>query len=90
MFRALMEEAVALTRRLQPDVVLMDISMPEIDGLEACRRIKAAPEVQDIPIIMVTSSTVAEDLQQAFSAGAMDYITKPPLKAELLVQSSVA
>jgi sigma-B regulation protein RsbU (phosphoserine phosphatase) len=53
------------------DLILMDISMPEIDGLEACRRIKADLAAQDIPIIMVTASTEEEDLQLAFDAGAM-------------------
>lgn len=68
------------------DLILMDISMPEIDGLEACRRIKADLTTQDIPIIMVTASTEEEDLQLAFDAGAMDYINKPPNKTELLAR----
>lgn len=68
------------------DLILMDINMPGTNGIEACRYIKTLEAWQDIPIIMVTSSTVAEDLQQAFLAGAMDYITKPPLKAELLAR----
>ncbi len=68
------------------DLILMDISMPEIDGLEACRRIKADLTAQDIPIIMVTASTEEEDLQLAFDAGAMDYLNKPPNKTELLAR----
>ncbi len=72
----------------QPDIdlILMDISMPMLNGIEACRRIKALERLQDIPIIMVTASTETEDLQAAFEAGAMDYITKPPNKAEMLAR----
>lgn len=68
------------------DLILMDISMPEMDGIEACYQIKANPRLQDVPIIMVTASTETEDLQLAFAAGAMDYITKPPNKVELLAR----
>jgi class 3 adenylate cyclase/CheY-like chemotaxis protein len=68
------------------DLILMDISMPEMDGLEACRRIKASTRLQDIPVIMVTASDATDDLQAAFDAGAMDYITKPPNKIELLAR----
>jgi len=66
------------------DLILMDITMPEMDGVEACRRIKAAPLLHDIPIIMVTAHDEAKYLHQAFVAGAMDYITKPVGKVELL------
>jgi adenylate cyclase len=57
--------------------------MPEIDGIEACRRVKAEPALTDVPIIMVTASTEPEDLQLAFDAGAIDYLTKPPSRVEL-------
>jgi DNA-binding response OmpR family regulator len=68
------------------DLILMDISMPEINGIDACRRIKENNVLHDIPIIMVTASTELDDLQLAFDAGAMDYITKPPNKVELLAR----
>ncbi len=68
------------------DLILMDISMPEMDGIEACCQIKADARLQDVPVIMVTASTEDEDLQLAFAAGAMDYITKPPKKVELLAR----
>lgn len=68
------------------DLVLMDISMPGIDGIEACRRIKSVRKLADIPIIMVTASTDTRDLQSAFAAGAMDHITKPLNKTELLAR----
>lgn len=72
------------------DLILMDVMMPEIGGIEACQRLKAASGLQDLPIIMVTASTEEEDLQAAFAAGAMDYITKPPKRSELLARVSSA
>ncbi|MCB9102036.1 MAG: response regulator [Anaerolineales bacterium] len=68
------------------DLILMDLHMPLMNGIEACRQIKAVEARRDIPIIMVTSSTETEDLQLAFTAGAMDYITKPPNEVELLAR----
>ncbi len=68
------------------DLILMDISMPEIDGIMACRQIKATEHLTDIPVLMVTASTEAEDLEMAFTAGALDYITKPLNKIELLAR----
>ncbi|MBM4055766.1 MAG: diguanylate cyclase [Planctomycetes bacterium] len=68
------------------DLILMDIMMPDIDGIEACRRIKKCADFKDIPIIMVTGKTDIEYLQIAFSEGAVDYITKPINKVELLAR----
>ena len=65
------------------DLILMDIQMPEINGIETCRRIKEVERLQDIPIIMVTAMAQREKLQLAFAAGAMDYINKPVNKIEL-------
>jgi diguanylate cyclase (GGDEF)-like protein len=65
------------------DLILMDLDMPGVDGIAACRQLKAYPQLQDIPIIMVTASTAVSDLQAAFDAGAIDYITKPPHTIEL-------
>jgi len=59
------------------DIILMDIMMPEIDGIEACRHIKQMPSFKDIPVIMVTAKDESQTLQSAFDAGAIDYITKP-------------
>ena len=68
------------------DLILMDIMMPEMDGIEACRRIKSVERLRDIPIIMVTAKTGESDLEAAFAAGAIDYITKPLRGIELLVR----
>lgn len=72
------------------DLILMDIMMPEMDGIEACRQIKSVEKLRDIPIIMVTAKTEEKDIEDAFSVGAMDYITKPLRGIELLVRSRSA
>ena len=72
------------------DLILMDILMPELDGVEACRQIKRRPHLCDIPIIMVTANNDRSKLQAAFSAGANDYITKPVNNLELLARASSA
>lgn len=68
------------------DLVLMDIVMPEMNGIEACRQIKAVDRFRDTPVIMVTVKTDPVDLQLAFAAGAMDYVPKPINKVELLTR----
>jgi diguanylate cyclase (GGDEF)-like protein len=68
------------------DAILMDIMMPGIDGIEACNLIRAKERLRNIPIIIVTAKTDANDLQAAFAAGAVDYVKKPFNKVELLVR----
>ena len=72
------------------DLILMDIMLPGLDGLEACRRITATAWLQDIPIIVITVKTDEQDLLAAFAAGAMDYIRKPVNSAELIARVSSA
>lgn len=61
----------------QPDLILLDIMMPDIDGYEVCRRLKANPVTTDIPVIFLTAKVRMEDEQLGFDVGAVDYITKP-------------
>jgi diguanylate cyclase (GGDEF)-like protein len=68
------------------DLILMDIMMPEIDGIAACRRLKADERFQDIPVIIVSGMEDLGSLQAAFTGGATDYITKPANKIELLAR----
>lgn len=72
------------------DVILMDIKMPAIDGVEACRRIKAIDTFAGIPIIIVTARNQKDWLQAAFDAGATDYIRKPVEQVELLARVKLA
>ncbi len=68
------------------DLIVMDIIMPEIDGMEACRIIKANTYYKDVPVIMITANTEVQRIEQAFAAGAMDYIPKPLHEIELLAR----
>jgi CheY-like chemotaxis protein len=70
-------------KRLKPDLVLLDIMMPELDGIEMCRQLKADPETRAIPVVMVTTKGEPEKVEQAFLAGCDDYVTKPIDKIEL-------
>lgn len=74
----------------QVDLILMDILMPEQDGVETCRQIKSCTHLRDIPIIMVTAKSDLSNLQAAFAAGAIDFITKPVSSIELLARASSA
>jgi CheY-like chemotaxis protein len=71
-------------RKQKPDLILMDISMPEMDGLEAARRIRQDPVSASIPMIAVTAHALPGDRQRALEAGCTDYITKPINLAELV------
>ncbi|MBC8081429.1 MAG: fused response regulator/phosphatase [Gorillibacterium sp.] len=72
------------------DLILMDMMMPEIDGLEACRRIQQVESLKDIPIIIVTALGDSTKLAEALDAGAMDYVMKPINKIELMARIRVA
>jgi len=68
------------------EVILMDIMMPDMDGVEACRRIKGDRRYRDLPILMVTAMKAGAFLETAFAAGAVDYVTKPINRLELLTR----
>ena len=68
---------------LQPDLILLDVMMPELDGIEVCRRLKSSPQWANVPIIMVTALSSKEDLAQCLNAGADDFIGKPISSFEL-------
>ncbi|HAD31019.1 MAG TPA: two-component system response regulator [Methylophaga sp.] len=80
------QEALALMKTHEYDLILLDIMMPEMDGYEVCRRIKAEPRLQDIPIIFVTAKVDVDSISQGFHAGAVDYLCKPFHAEELLAR----
>jgi CheY-like chemotaxis protein len=71
------EKALATLATVRPDVILMDLQLPGIDGLELTRRIKADPATRDIAIIAVTAYAMKGDREKALEAGCDDYVTKP-------------
>lgn len=76
-------KALNLIDSVEPDVILLDVMMPEMDGIEVCRHIKSDPQWQHIPIIIVTALTSKEDLSRSLDAGADDFLTKPVSGIEL-------
>lgn len=80
------EEALAQTAQTQPDLILLDVMMPGIDGFETCRRLKAKPGTRDVPVLFMTALNETADKVKAFAAGGVDYITKPIEHAEALAR----
>lgn len=78
------EEGVAAAVREKPDLILMDIQLPGLDGYEATRRIKANPDLKKTPVIAVTSYALSGDDKKAFAAGCDGYVTKPFSPRQLL------
>jgi|SRR6516164_525968 two-component system cell cycle response regulator DivK len=80
------EDAVASAQARRPDLILMDIQLPVLDGYEATRRIKAHPDLKSIPIIVVTSYALSGDEDKARLAGCDDYVAKPFSPRQLLAK----
>lgn len=72
----------------QPDIILLDVMMPEMNGYEVCRTIKEDPGLKDIPVVFLTAKNEVQDIVTGFSLGAVDYITKPFKTEEVLVRLS--
>jgi diguanylate cyclase len=77
------KDAITYLEAFQPDLILLDVMMPDMDGIEVCRRIKAMPQWSAIPIIMITALSTKKDLAQCLFAGADDFISKPVNRLEL-------
>jgi len=79
-------QALSKASEESPDLIILDVMMPGIDGVEVCRRLRADPRTQDIPIIMFTAKSQVEDKVIGFEAGADEYLTKPIHPAELIMR----
>jgi sigma-B regulation protein RsbU (phosphoserine phosphatase) len=87
------KEALEYLRIYEPDgcipvdLILMDILMPDMNGIQACRIIKEKKEYKDVPIVMVTGMADEENLEMAFEAGIVDYVVKPVKQVEIMAAS---
>jgi len=82
------ENGYLLAKKHRPDLILLDVMMPNITGFEVCRQIKADKELVDIPVIFLTAKAETDDILEAFEVGAVDYITKPFFQKELISRVS--
>jgi two-component system, OmpR family, alkaline phosphatase synthesis response regulator PhoP len=79
-------QALELVAKRKPDLVLLDIMMPQMSGFEVCRRLKKDPNTQDIPIIMVTALSEFGDIERGIDSGTDDFVSKPVNRLELLAR----
>ncbi|HEY9701339.1 MAG TPA: response regulator, partial [Allocoleopsis sp.] len=80
------KQALELVKQANPDLILLDLMMPEMNGLEVCENLKSDPNTRDIPVIFLTASNEKTHVLKAFQIGAVDYITKPFMNEELLAR----
>ena len=79
-------QALEIVGKSKPDLVLLDIMMPQMSGFEVCRRLKKDPSTQDIPIIMVTALNEFGDIERGIDSGTDDFVSKPVNRLELLAR----
>lgn len=81
------KQAIEMAQRHPcPELILMDVMMPELDGFSACEELKKIPETEDIPVMFITAKTEIEDIVKAFDVGGVDYVTKPFRPVELMAR----
>ena len=79
-------QALESVRKMLPDLILLDIDMPDMNGFEVCEWLKSNPQTSDVPVIFVSGIDATEDIRQAFSLGAVDYVIKPFNPEEILLR----
>jgi len=82
-------QAVSIARKMQPDIILLDAIMPNLDGFATCRILKREPELANVPVIFMTGLSDTEHVVQGFEAGGVDYVTKPVKPQELIARMRV-
>lgn len=79
-------EALELSAQLDPSLLVLDIMLPEVDGYEVLRRLKADPSTRDMPVIIMTARTLEDDVVKGFELGAVDFVSKPFSPCELVAR----
>lgn len=77
------EQALKVIPRCNPQLILLDVSMPEMDGFEVCRRLKENPDTKDVPVIFISGFEDVEEITKVFEVGGEDYVTKPFISEEI-------
>lgn len=80
------EEALTVAGEFMPDLILLDVMMPGIDGYETCRRLRANPKFSQVKVIIVSARAMQSEREQGYNAGADDYVTKPFNEEEILTK----
>lgn len=83
------KQAIYIAKKMQPDVILLDAIMPNMDGFETCKKMKADPDLKNTPIIFMTGLSDTESIVKGFSAGGVDFLTKPINPQELIARLNV-
>ena len=79
-------EALEMAVATRPDVIVMDVMMPEVDGVEACRRIRARADIGNVPVVLLTTRGEAHNIEAGYASGCNEYMTKPVDAMELLAK----
>lgn len=79
-------QALEVAIKVDPDLILLDVMMPEMDGFEACRRLKKIEQLENVPVIFLTARNSTDDVVTGFDAGAVDFVSKPFINVELLAR----
>ena len=77
-------QGIEFVKKNKPDLILLDVMMPDIDGYEVCRKLKSDESTKNIPVIFITGLVETENIKKGFEAGAVDYITKPFQEIEVI------
>jgi DNA-binding response OmpR family regulator len=80
-------EGLNIAQQMSPELIVLDIELPDINGFEVCKRLKADPKLTDVPVIMMTSRDYAEDVLNGLELGAIDYIPKDAFAEAVLLET---
>ncbi len=81
------EQGLSVTRHVHPDVVILDIEMPKMNGIQVCQSLKSAKETRDIPVIILTRHDESEEKVRGLESGAIEYISKDPFASAVLIET---